>query len=215
MNSNIRTFSSDKDLVQERRENIRKKATALFARRPFDRNNMRQILNQLGMSRGALYHYVGSKEDIRTLIIEYMANVHIDVHRTLNERIENMDATGALRENIRFITEYFDRIQNETIVITHEIGNLSRAEREPHFNSERINIASVADILQRGVETGEFEIDDIQIAAHAIYLMMHAWAVRRWYLRSLYSLEEYIQGITTFAQRIVGVKTNPVDGKND
>ena len=208
MNNNIRTFSLDEDLVKERRENIRKKATALFAKQPFDRTNITQLLKYLGMSKGALYHYVGSKEDIRTLIIEYMATVYLEVHRGLRVKIENMTPVEALREYIRFICEYFDLIQDETIVITHEIGNLTRAEREPHFNSERSNIAFLAEILEEGVETGDFQIDDIKLAAHSIYLATHAWADRRWYLRRLYSLEEYIQSVTQFALKAVGTKTN-------
>ena len=207
MSSRIRTHSGDHDLVNQRREHIRKRATALFAKQPFDSTNMRQMLDHFGMSKGALYHYVGSKEDIRTLILEYMASVHVDAHLVLRERIANMNATEALREVIRFTCERFDALHDEIVVLTHEMGNLSRTQREPHFNTERENVALILEILQKGIETGEFQIDDAQVAAHSIHLMVHAWAVRRWYLRKLYTLEEYIRSITEFVMKSVRADT--------
>jgi len=210
MYSNIRTFSSDNDLVQERREHIRKCATALFVKQPFDESNMRQIMKACGMSKGGLYHYVGSKEDIRALIIEHAANAYIDAHRTIRNRVEGLSATEALRESISFLCQWMDTFQDEMIVIVHEGGNLSKEEREPLLHSERQNVAFIEEILLRGIEAEEFEISDPKMVAHTTYLAIRAWAERRWYLRKFYSLEEYVERLVEFIiKAAIKVGINP------
>jgi len=43
------------------------------------------------------------------------------------------------------------------------------------------------------VEVGEFDIGNITLMAHDIVVSGHMWAVRRWFLGSQCTLEEYIR----------------------
>jgi AcrR family transcriptional regulator len=195
MQSGIRTFSGTEDLVRERREHIRECATALFVKRPYGSCNMREILQACGMSKGGLYYYVGSKEDIRALIITHASEAHVDVHQDIRSRVADMSSTDAIGEAIRSLCKWMDTYQDEMIVMNHEVGNLSRKEREPLLRSEAENVVLFEEILTRGSEAGEFAIDDPKVLAHTTYLAVRAWADRRWYLRKLYSLDEYVASL--------------------
>jgi hypothetical protein len=106
-----------------------------------------------------------------------------------------MSSTDAIGEAIRSLCKWMDTYQDEMIVMNHEVGNLSREEREPLLRSEAENVALFEEILTRGSEAEEFVIDDPKVLAHTTYLAVRAWADRRWYLRKLYSLDEYVAGL--------------------
>jgi AcrR family transcriptional regulator len=195
MQSSIRTFSGTEDLVRERREHIRECATALFVKKPYGGCNMSEILQACGMSKGGLYYYVGSKEDIRALIITHASEAHVEVHQDIRSRVADMSSTDAIGEAIRSLCKWMDIHQDEMIVMNHEVGNLSREERAPLLRSEAENVALFEEILTRGNEAGEFEVHDPKVLAHTIYLAVRAWADRRWYLRKLYSLDGYVTSL--------------------
>lgn len=204
MGTEMRTYSRDMDLVKERREHIRKCTTSLFVKKPFHKTNMREVEEACGMSRGALYNYVGSKEDIRTLIIEHALSLGGEAVITSGNRLLNQfTPTEALKEMIKRMFENFDRLQDEYIFINHEVKNLSKEARKALFSGEGGSISAVEGILQAGIDSGEFQIDDIKLVAHTILISAHAWATRRWYLRKLYTIDEYTRNFTELIMKLV------------
>lgn len=195
MGSDIRTFSASEDLVRERRNHIRKCATALFVKKPYGECNMQDILQACSMSKGGLYYYIASKENIRALIITHASEAHVEVHRAIRSVIAGLNGADAIREAIRFFCQWMDEYQDEMIVLNHEIGNLSKEDRKPLLHSEEKNVALFEEILQAGVEAGEFETYDTKVLAHTVYLAVRAWADRRWYLRKFFSLDAYVESL--------------------
>ncbi len=115
------------------------------------------------------------------------------VHDAIRAQTAGLSSADAIRQAILLLCEWMDEYQDEMIVMNHEVGNLTREEREPLLDSERRNVALYEEILIRGNETGEFGVADTQTLAHTTYLAVRAWADRRWYLRKLYSLAEYAE----------------------
>lgn len=56
-------------------------------------------------------------------------------------------------------------------------------------------VGMFADLLQKCVENGELELTEpqIQIIAHNIFVQGQMWGFRRWALRKLFTLDEYIE----------------------
>jgi AcrR family transcriptional regulator len=206
----IRTFCTSEGLVRERRDHIRRCATALFVKKPYSECNMPEILSACGMSNGALYYYVASKEDIRSLIVAHAAEAYVEVHGTIRSAMAGLGSADALREAIHSLCKWMDAYQDEMIVINHEIGSLSREDREPLLHSERQNVALFEGVLQAGVEAGEFDAHDAKARAHTIYLAVRAWAYSRWYLREFYSLDTYVDSL---AQTLTPVATGNKTGE--
>ena len=157
------------------------------------------------MSRGALYNYVGSKEDIRTLIIDHALSLGGEAVLESGSRLlDQFGPREALAEMIRLMFGVFDILQDEYIFINHEVKNLSKDERKALYSGETGSISAVERILQAGIDSGEFQVGDVKLVAHIILVSAHAWATRRWYLRKFYTLDEYTEKFTGLIMKLVG-----------
>ncbi|MFE1784940.1 TetR/AcrR family transcriptional regulator [Streptomyces sp. NPDC059506] len=63
-------------------------ATRLFAQEGFDRTPVRRIVEEAGVTKGALYHYFDSKDDL-------LHEIYARVLRLQTENLERIAATGA------------------------------------------------------------------------------------------------------------------------
>ncbi|MBW2061849.1 MAG: TetR/AcrR family transcriptional regulator [Deltaproteobacteria bacterium] len=198
MPKNIRTFCKNSNLIKKRRKIIKQRALDLFIEKGYSKTTIRDIAAACGVSVGTLYHYIGSKEDILTLMsndakafLKEFASNFVDVSQcaTITEKLRL-----ALEKYIRNI----DASQN-TIVFWYQAGkNLEADALKNIFSVEDVSIQMIEKILIEGCQNGEFRIHNIHLAANNIILLCDQWAFRRWYLRKRYTLEEYIQKQTEY-----------------
>lgn len=190
--STMRTYSQDKDLVNLRREQIARSAAVLFVKKGYDKASIREIAKVCHMSIGTLYHYVGSKDDILSLVVEFIMtretlfSEYVSSYKTL-------PPTEALQKAIENYYRGIDDIQDMVLLAYQESRNLQQKVRERTFEQE-VNIIKVfEEILARGCETGEFQVNDVTLVANNIVVIGDTWAFRRWLLAKRYTLEEYIK----------------------
>lgn len=70
-------------------------ATRLFAERGYDRTSVQEIVEAAGVTKGALYHYFGSKDDL-------LHEVYARVLRVQQERLDAFaDADAPVEERLR------------------------------------------------------------------------------------------------------------------
>lgn len=209
--SRLRTFSENIKLVRERREHIRKCVTVLSVKKPFDQVSTQEILQACHMSRGSLYYYIRSKEDIRSLIQQHTAQGYLDVYQSLLGIIEQKDTCEVLRQAVQVLCRWIDDYQDEIIISLHGVAYARKEQREPQLNAERRNIEVLETIIRKGIRSGEFKTDDPKIVAHSLYLGIRAWADKRWFLRRFYTLDQYIKGLTEIAMKTLKANEGPGD----
>jgi AcrR family transcriptional regulator len=193
INNDVRTYSNDEALVKARRMQIIKGATRLFVKKGYDRTNMREVTKACNMSMGALYHYVGSKEDILYLIIDHGLSNLAETIEELCSRLDNVSPTDAIREFIKIYYQGVDRDPDFVLFTYQETKNLSPSARRHVLESAARDVTACEGLLRRGMEAGEFIIDNPILMAHKIIVLGHIWAVRRWFLRKQCTLEGYIR----------------------
>ena len=189
----MRALSSDHELVATRREHIARCATRAFVKKGYERTNVDEIARACGMSKGNLYNYVGSKEDILYLVIDRGLTDLTQTIEGLCDRLSNVAPVDALRE---FIKTYYQGVSEDpdfTLFTYQETKNLDPKARRRVLESAARDVAACEGLLRRGVEVGEFDIGNITLTAHDIVVSGHMWAVRRWFLRSQCTLEDYIR----------------------
>lgn len=206
--SRLRTFSENIKLVKERREHIRKCVTALSVRKPFEMLSTHEILQACKMSRGSLYYYIRSKEDIKSLIQEHTAKSYVDVYQSVLAIMEQKNARDILQQAIKIFCKWVDDYQDELIIALHGVVYSRKEQREPQLNAERRNVEVLESIIFKGMQTGEFKTDQPKMIAHTIYLDIRAWADRRWYLRRFYSLKQYTGYITEMALALLKIENS-------
>jgi len=212
MNDDMRTYSHDETLVKLRRMQIIQGAAKVFVEKGYGRTNMRELAAACNMSIGALYHYVGSKEDILYLFINDGLSRLAEAVEGFSSRLGDISPTEALREFIKMYYRLIDDGQNLCLFTYQETKDLDSSARRHVLDAAARDVAACEKLLRWGVEAGEFKIDNPTVVAHNIIVLGHMWAIRRWFLRKRCTLEEYIREETESILKAILVDTKVAAG---
>jgi len=188
--------------------------TSLFVKRGFDRTTTRELSQALGWSKGRLYQYVGSKDDLMNLLIKFFTERDNEFMDTATTATSNLSPVETLITTIRIYIEKNDRYQDLYKFITHVTVNLDHAGRQRLFESARRVKDYFETLLIRGVELGEFQTNNTEIVALSVLTLGDTWAMRRWILKRRYSMEEFIREETENILLQLGVRSSSVASKS-
>jgi AcrR family transcriptional regulator len=155
---------------QARRESIIDTSARLFAKRGYHATSLTELCEANELGKGALYHYIGSKETLLAAIHDrVMDEVMIGA-----ERVRRAD--GSASEQLAMLgTELLDvihRYPDHVWVFLHEFPALT-GERAATFRERRKEYErQVEEVLRAGVASGEFRALDPWLTARA-WLGMH------------------------------------------
>lgn len=203
----VRTKSTNRELVLKQRERIARAALSLYIKRGFRNTGVHQVAKAGRMSIGNLYHYIGSREDILSLVVDL---AHTRLESEVSEILtstEPLNPTEALATLIKLSYQLVDRNQDFVMFMFQETRHLTPKARKPSFELEYKIISFVADILEKGCKTGEFSIEgDVKTFAHDLFVMIEMWALRRWFYRNRVTLDDHIKVHTNYVLRCIGKK---------
>jgi len=205
----VRTWSNDEKLVQEKRHLITRHAIELFAEKGFKATTMRKLAQACGMAQGAIYHYIGTKEDILHLICATASSGGELMRAFLKERGE-VSPTESLIACIRRYYGWADYDQENYIFFSREIIYFSRQDREMLLKSQLDIMAVFEELLNAADRKGELKVENAAFVAHQILITGYEWALRRWYLRSNFTLEEYTEWEIRMLLRQLGVNSGVI-----
>jgi len=194
----IRTFSSNKPLVKQRRQEIANGAVEVFIKKGYDRASMRDIATACGITTGALYYYVGSKRDILLLVLalsQFRQNKNFEL---MQSQSADLNALEAIQQAIKIFLGHVNEQQDLYIFLEHLPLVLNREDRRILFEAATANHTFFSNILKQGVDAGEFRNVNPDFIASIIIQTASAWALSRWALRKQYTLEEYTGNLTEF-----------------
>lgn len=199
----IRTYSADTALVAERRKHIVQHALRLFARKGYDRTTMDEVLHACDMSKGALYHYVGSKEDILALAIDEAVLRQAVALDALSERVAYINAADALTDAVKTYLDLIDALYDAHKVLERETPSVLRYYRLKAMNNNIRVRQFFEGVLQKGVDSGEFSIPNVGFMAYLLCSTCLAWTGRKWLLGKRYSLVDYRWELTESVLKMV------------
>lgn len=153
-----------------RRDSIIDAAVRLWAQNGYDATGIADICREAGIGKGALYHHVGSKEDI----LFEIHNRFVDPMLVYGAEILNADLTPseALTQlGHRLLTEIADN-RDECSIFIREYIALSDERFETVRAKRREFSSMVSELIQRGIDAGEFEEVPVELATHA-FLALH------------------------------------------
>ena len=204
MKDTIRTYSSDTTLVNDRREHIARAASKLFITKGYHKTTVRQIAKACDMAMGTLYHYIGSKDDILYLIVDTIVCQFENFSDTLVASPKN-DPLQALKQAIDNYYKGIDQIQDLILILYQEAGNIKRESWQLIVDLEKRVFTVFKRILMDGVKAGVFSTPNIDLQVHAIATSGQLWAVRRWYLKEHFTLDEFISFYTNLFLKALSV----------
>jgi AcrR family transcriptional regulator len=164
--------------AEQRRRQIFKGACEVIIRKGYADASIREIAAAADLSIPALYQYVKSKEDILFMITNGCMEEIFHSFR------DGLSATGSAAEKMSAAVEnyvrYVGRNRKYINLVYRETRSLSPENRERIFALERDFTALWEEIIQAGKDSGEFEVENTDLAANLAYFMCTAWALRHW-----------------------------------
>ncbi len=154
---------------------------------------MRELADECNMSVGSIYRYVGSKQDILYLIINSAVTRPDAWMDGIKENLRTVNATRVLKEFMRQYYMSTDQRQNTVLFTYQETRNLDHKSQKTIMDAAAKDVEACALILRKGIESGEFKMENPLLMAHNVIVLGHIWAIRHWYLSRICTLEEYIK----------------------
>lgn len=198
----IETVVRNRELIEQRHEQIFKAASRIFISRGYHRATVREIAEESGLSLGSLYSYIRTKEDILYLVFDKLTTTLRENIRKAIDGIEDPveQMRAALRADIRTTEQY----QDEILLMYQETKSLDRESLRAVLNREADYVRFFEDILRLGYERGVFK-GDPRLSADIITYLCSILALRRWNLGRRFSSEEATEGLIAFILRGLGV----------
>ncbi len=156
------------DVSSERKAQILDAAKETFTERGFHNTRMSDIAQESGLSKGALYLYFESKDAIILSLLEKVFEPEIqDLQKLLN------DKRGAEERLLIYAERAAEDIQNmlkwmpliyEFLVLAFRRGSIKKFISS-FYNK---NMALLENLIQQGLDSGEFQANSAQEAAIAM-----------------------------------------------
>jgi TetR/AcrR family transcriptional regulator, cholesterol catabolism regulator len=188
----------DQDLVERRRAELVESAFELFLKQGFHGTSVREIADAVGWQMGTLYRYVRTKEDVLFLILRW-------INDQLTEGLDETEAwvrdqisggfTVSAEEMFRAAAtshiEAVDRLRRAVRLTYRESASL-RSEHLSQIKGMEVQRRDYfAQILQRGVDSGEFRSTDCSFLATSFLMLAAMWALKRYALPAELDIDSY------------------------
>jgi AcrR family transcriptional regulator len=172
---------NDKELEQQRKKQILDAAERVFSERGFDKARMDDIVQESGLSKGALYWYYKSKDAIIRALLERIfisemqnADELVEMEASASERLK-LFVQFAIREYRRF--ETLLPLAYEFIALAYR----SKAVRQTLVGYYQHYTDLIARVIAQGIDRGEFKPCDPDVTALALMGMYEGIALL-WFL---------------------------------
>ncbi len=156
------------------KEKIKRKiiidAGDIFSRFGFRKTTMSDIARKTGMGKSSIYYYFNSKEEIFEQVVIYEADILRD---ELTKALGKSDgAKEKLKNYISVRTQMLNKLSNYyNAVFSDDLSHFDFIEKvRESYNKQEIQ--TIQWILNRGIEQGQFMIENTELAAIAVFTAM-------------------------------------------
>ena len=146
-------------------------AMVLFLKKGYENTTMQDIVQASGMSKGAIYHYFTSKQEI----VAYLSNYEKELFTNLFEKLVTHTNMTAQQKIAQIIAYFFS---NEALpILTKEkwAEKVPFALLETLRNSLNVLSGYLEEILRQGTANGEFDCKYPKELASVLILLVDIW----------------------------------------
>lgn len=170
----------------------------------FSLMSLRDLCQETGMSMGSLYAYIGSKGQLAEMIHQFLPYI-FDL--CMGNQLEQNESNWLKLEKIirghLFITEC---LQSWFFFAFMETKHLNRSVKQFAKNSEEKSEFILRNIIEEGVNAGEFTTTDSFLTSMMIKGLLQNWYVKHIkYKNTQTSCETYIDFIENVIKRQLGI----------
>jgi len=208
-----------RDLLAENRDRIKIKKDEVAVRnlarifeatlrisneKGFASMSLRDLSREAGMSMGALYSYISSKEELLDMVQQQGRSL---IFRILGERIKDIDdPREKLKAGIQTHLYLSEVVQPWFYFSYMETKNLPKGVHRKAIEAELFTERIFADIIEEGMRKGVFRTVDAQMTSAALKALLQDWYLKRWkHERRKVAVEEYARFVVDLMDAYLGV----------
>jgi AcrR family transcriptional regulator len=182
-------------------ERIMLAALDLSSRRGFDSTTTRALAEASGLSIGAIYNYVQSKETLSRMILGAVAHA-VDHGVAPFDAGERADPRLRLRGLIRRHVLLTEAMQRWFYFAFLEVKAFDRDARGMAIAEELRTEQLIAEAIQSGIDNGSFIAGDAHVFAGLVKPLLQDWYLKRWKFRKRgITAAQYVDIVTPFVER--------------
>jgi len=193
------TNIKNKELVKERRSQIVDGAVRLFIKHGYHKTTTRALARETGMSIGALYEYISTKDDVLYLVC---IAIHAEVEEGVKQALAKPTVgREALAEVIREFFLVCNRMSDHVLLMYQVTQFLPPKWQTKVLEAEmritNLFVEAMRELRDLG-KLPQLDDDTINLMGHNISVLGHTWAFRRWYFAKNFTIDQYIEQQTSF-----------------
>ena len=177
----------------ERRIEILEAALTIFIKKGYSDTRMDDIVQEIGLSKGAIYHHFQSKRDLFIALIEHWMDQFSAIER--GEKMRAKPSTEIIKEIGRFTAKVFKRNPN-WFLVEPEIWAFANRDKEINELASQLYSRVLSEfeaLIRRGIEFGEFRNVNARMIAMSIMTSLHGMIWFVLFKPNDFSLEEYVE----------------------
>lgn len=163
--------------AEETGRRVREAAVTLFARKGFAATGIRELAQEAGVTTGALYHYMGTKDDLLVAIMRSCIDPLLAAARELTSR--DGQPEWRLAALVEMHVWFHGANPLRTIIADTELRALEGPPADEIIGLRDDYEAIWTGLLAEGAAAGRFEVPDERVAA--IALLQLCTGVAHWY----------------------------------
>lgn len=146
-------------------------ASTLFFEKGYEETTMQDIMERSGASKGAIYHYFVSKQEIISFMIK-------DAQKHINTRFLEIadDNSLSVEEKIKAVITYFMENREQNILISNKwIDKVPYALVDTIRNANKYIAPQIAKIIKQGTQNGNFQCNYPDELAEVLIQLFDVW----------------------------------------
>ena len=185
-------------LKDSTKNQILEAALRVFVKSGFSKTTMDDIVNESGLSKGAIYHHYGSKKELFLALIDYWENYFFK--NIINKDLTNNNPDELLRDITLDVIKAF-KSSKHIFLAELEFWSLSNHDLDVRKRTTELYsklIVLFRNIISKGVNSGLYKNIDLDVAALSVMTSLQGVIWFSIFDKSEISAEKYLNDVIEF-----------------
>lgn len=196
----------NKKTTAERRNDILNVAARLFVEKGYNETSISDIANECGLAHGTFYCYFKTKDEVFKEVVYYIPYIHT------KKLSDTLCTKKSAKDKINYLCDWICEHESTENKFLEDPANLFSADISKIIGGVLRNISLlfhnlIADIYKEGVESGDFEIKNIDFTVIVTIGVFKELIGRRYFVKErLWDQKESEEYIKTFFENLLNTK---------
>lgn len=185
----VQSTIKDQALLNQKRTLLCQIAAKKFLEKGYERTTMPDIADAAGISIGSIYRYIGKKEDILTLLLQYMCKLVNDELAPVS--LLELEPEEKLNMLFSKYCNISDKYRRYFVVAIRENRSMNTSQRQVLWEIENSITSCFTRTINEGSAKGIFDSSLDEFFAYNLLILGQQWTMRNYHYKDL-SLEDFI-----------------------